>query len=666
MHERSEDRRTARSGQPPTSDELPIGKVFGGFKILAAIQRGGMGEVFLAERTADNDKVVLKRLLADYLEDDRYVRMFRSEAKVMSSLDHPNIVKVIDVPVIDGKQCLALEYVQGRNLAQILRRCRELNTVVPAQIALYVLIEVLRGLDYAHRFVLGDGRPLGLVHRDVTPGNILVAFDGQVKITDFGIAKSEMSSVSTTVGVVKGTTRYLSPEQIRGLPATQRSDLFSAAVVLVEALSGRALFDHGTVPPTLFAIVTGQRPKMTEVLPFEAPKLAQTLERALDLKPERRYRDARELLEALEDAQRALGRPIDRAGASVFLKELFRGTEQPFDGPDAENPWRLDAMDLTYLFEIQEAGFKPSGTPFDDKSDELERVKALLKAAVPGSKPLDASQFEEKTAPPDGSLAEGLSSPSALRSPSVRPPTKLDRPPPSDLDATDDVFNDRTQAVDDGMVVRESPKDLADDLRDVEPHRSLGSAYAEPPIERVATGGNEVIDVEAVLALEARLPEEPTSVERAPAPLRPIPAISPPQRKLRPRRWPIAVAFASGLAIGASPWLVARPARFDAWISSAEEAPVAVGQPALHHWLSVAHEGERRGAVEPPVMAVVDVRLPRGARVAIDGAWIEGRVPIVGLELAPGPHKILIAKKRYRKRIAIDLEPGTRVDLTRR
>jgi serine/threonine protein kinase len=634
----------------PTTEELPIGRVFGPYKILSAIQRGGMGELFLAERVDRRtpNKVVLKRLLADYLEDERYVRMFRSEAKVMSSLDHPNIVKVFDVPVIDGKQCLAMEYVQGRNLAQILRRCRELNTAIPPQVALHIVIDVLRGLDYAHNFVLDDGRPLGLVHRDVTPPNILVSFEGAVKITDFGISKSEMSSVSTTIGVVKGTTRYLAPEQIRGQAATPRSDIFSAAVVLVEVLTGEALFDHGTVPPTLFAIVTGQRKPIAELLPFPAPKLVVALERALDLHPDRRFRTAREFADALEEAERELGRPIEKNGLSTFLKELFRGAEQPHDLEEEIGPWKLDAMDLTYLFEVQELNaFKPevAASPYANRSDELQRVKALLKAAVPGANPLDADQFAEKRE----ELAGGLSSPSSVR----REPTRFDRPktepgppapvfrePLADTGDVADVFSDPTQTSGD---VESHTEDSVDIIR-IDPASLPEARLPTPPPVRVYEDRTHIV----------------------------------PETRRTPRRFAVPVAFVLGMAAGAAIWSqvgsrVAQPAaRVPATTATTEGDPPAI-YPSIQHARATAYEGVRPGVppppppppgIEPP--ARLTIRRPINARVRVNGQWLDGRTPIVDYAITPGEVRIEVVKRRQRKRYRVEARAGQSIDLTRR
>lgn len=673
------------------SEELPIGRIFGGYRIISAIQRGGMGELFLAERvTGNREKVVLKRLLADYLADERYVRMFLSEAKVMSSLDHPNIVKVIDVPVIDEKQCLAMEYVQGRNLAQILRRCRELNTAIPAQAALSIICEVLRGLDYAHNFVLGDGRPLGLVHRDVTPGNILISFDGEVKITDFGISKSEMSSVSTTVGVVKGTTRYLSPEQIRGQPATPRSDLFSASVVLVEALTGHALFDHGTVPPTLFAIVTGQRPPIAELLPFDAPKLAAVLERALDLNADRRHESADDLRKALDEARRQIGRPMDAAGLGSFVKELFRGSDS-VDYEDDDNPWHLDAMDLTYLFEVQEVNaFKSqAATPFGDRSDELERVRALLKQAVPGASPLDASQFEASSRRPS-SLAAGLSSPTGLR-PSRRQETRLDRAPlrderreagaqeprpgrgsarapdtqPSPVAQVDDLFGDKTQAVEAGMVEGEA-EDLSGDKPGTfdEVKRISMFPEPEPALEELR---EESLDEAKVMSM---IPEPKLRGE--------IITPGPARKPARTRPWALLLAFLFGATAGAFGWarghhllskevvkVVGAPSKATGSSSRIRPLPhPPVVYPSVPNHRAVAYEGTRPGARLPkPEPAIVRIFGPRGARVSLDGIWAKRRLPIRKLELAPGKHRIGVFKRRYKRVYDVELLPGQRIEL---
>ncbi|MCK6547281.1 serine/threonine protein kinase, partial [Myxococcota bacterium] len=315
------------------------------YRLVASIDKGGMGELFLAEAHAPGQApryVVIKRLLADLIDDDKYVAMFANEAEVMSKLDHPNIVRVFDLPVIDGTQCLAMEYVRGRNVQQILARTEDLGQHIPPPVVLRAMSLVLRGLDHAHNYKLPDGRPLDLVHRDVTPGNVLVSFDGDVKLTDFGIAKHQMSAVSTTVGIVKGKARYLAPEQILGEQATPRSDVFSAAGVTLEMLTGVPVFDKGSVPKTLYAIVHGERMDVEQALGFRAPLLVQLLNRALATDPKQRIQTARELADGFEAAARLLGKPVDRDGTGRWLRELYADVDDPLAKFD---PRHLEALE---------------------------------------------------------------------------------------------------------------------------------------------------------------------------------------------------------------------------------------------------------------------------------------------------------------------------------
>jgi serine/threonine protein kinase len=378
------------------------------YEIISTIQRGGMGELVLAELTREDGtqaKVVIKRLLSSLVSEASYVSMFASEAKLMASLEHPNIVRVYDVPIIDGKQCLAMEYIHGRNLRQILRKCQVLDRKIPRGFVLAIGLEVLKGLAYAHRHVQADGRPLDLVHRDVTPGNLLVGFDGAVKITDFGIAKSNLSEVRTRIGVVKGTTRYLSPEQIRGDVATPRTDLFALGNVLVEMLTGEPVFDRGSVPATLFAIAAGDRPPVSSLLPFFAPRLTATLERAMALHPDGRFPDAEAFSSALMESAHEVGGLRTQVELGTFLRALFEETSDLFD-PSKKD--RIESLDLNDVFELY--------GPVSLRSNELQGTDDVPKPGSDpqnalgrkgGAAPLDASQFSEEggvagRAPPKG------------------------------------------------------------------------------------------------------------------------------------------------------------------------------------------------------------------------------------------------------------------------
>lgn len=312
------------------------------YHIVGRLSRGGMGDILLAERRSlfESEMVVLKRLSRE-LEQAPYVAMFMTEARVMARLEHPNVVRLIDTPMVDGASCLALELVRGTNLYQLHKRARMEDDPLPVGVVLYIGLQILAGLEYTHSAKV-DGRPLELVHRDVKPGNILVSFDGEVKLTDFGISKSILSMQTTSQGVVKGTPHYLAPEQIRGGRATRRSDIFSLAVVLVEAATGVHLHKRDTLAGTLFAVTSKERPPISDLLPSP---LASVLERALALDPAERYGTAKEMADALLAAH-----PIDQTAARNALAKRvqtrFARTSPALAGPETKPIHRTGAFPL--------------------------------------------------------------------------------------------------------------------------------------------------------------------------------------------------------------------------------------------------------------------------------------------------------------------------------
>ena len=332
-----------------TAGAVGVGSEGRTYRLVAPIQRGGMGELFLAEMQRAGEppqRVVIKRLLSDLQDDERYIKMFRSEAAVMARLQHPNIVRLLDTPIVEQAQCLAMEFVYGRNVQQILRRHDLTDRAIPVQIALAIIVQGLRGLHHAHTFIEPDGRPLHLVHRDVTPGNLLVGYNGTAKLTDFGIAKSKMSLVSTTVGIVKGKARYLAPEQILGEPATPRSDVYSAAVVTVELLTGTPLFERGALPKTLHDIVHGERPSLSLVLPHIHPTLRTALDRALSVESRQRPATADAFAQLLLHAARHYGGLASSPDLGQYLQGVFHdrtplpplGSQIREAGPDENLP----------------------------------------------------------------------------------------------------------------------------------------------------------------------------------------------------------------------------------------------------------------------------------------------------------------------------------------
>ncbi len=232
------------------------------YTILGAIHRGGMGEILLARiEGADgfSRKVVLKGLLPALLEDDVSLELFRREARIMARLEHPNIVRVLDFTYVGDTPYLAMEYVRGRNFHQVIQRATMRGHKLPLRIAAHVVADALRGIHYAHHARDEDGRPLEIIHRDISPGNVLLGFFGEVKVTDFGIAKAVGARNLTGPRSIRGKARYAAPEVVRGETASVRSDIYAAGVVFAEAITGEPLWERRAVSQTLIQIVTESR-----------------------------------------------------------------------------------------------------------------------------------------------------------------------------------------------------------------------------------------------------------------------------------------------------------------------------------------------------------------------------------------------------------------------
>jgi serine/threonine protein kinase len=218
---------------------------FGKYFLLERINMGGMAEVFRAKAYGVEGferLVAVKKILPSISEDKEFIRMFIDEAKIAVQLSHANIAQVFDLGRVGGSYYIALEHVHGRDLRALYDRCREKSAPMPVAQACFIIQKVCEGLDYAHNKRHENGDELGLVHRDVSPQNVLVSFEGEVKIIDFGIAKAAGRCSRTQAGILKGKFAYMSPEQERGQAINRRSDVFSTGIVLYELLTGKRMF----------------------------------------------------------------------------------------------------------------------------------------------------------------------------------------------------------------------------------------------------------------------------------------------------------------------------------------------------------------------------------------------------------------------------------------
>ena len=299
---------------------------FGKYVLTERIGAGGMAEIFRATAfgvEGFTKQVCIKRILPTLTSDETFIRMFVDEAKIAVNLHHANIVQVFDLGRIGEHYFIAMELVAGRDLLAIINRCRKLRRRLPAPLVLQIIAEVCRGLDYAHRCKV-EGRPAGIIHRDVSPSNILVSWEGDVKVADFGIAKAAHKEQKTATGTLKGKYGYMSPEQVQGQPIDHRSDIFAAGVLLWESLVARRLFKGETDLETLEMVRAARVPQLPSQLNKAIPQRVDGIvKRALALHPQDRYQTAAEMAGDLADALYEMGQRADAGRLAAFMKEIF-------------------------------------------------------------------------------------------------------------------------------------------------------------------------------------------------------------------------------------------------------------------------------------------------------------------------------------------------------
>jgi serine/threonine-protein kinase len=299
---------------------------FGQYLLLKKLATGGMAELFLGKQLGIpgfEKPLVLKRILPHLSENDEFSTMFLDEARVAARLNHPRIVQIFDLGKEGDAYFIAMEYIRGQDLRKIVKRSQTLRERIPAGLAVQILVGVLEGLDHAHRKTDERGRPLNIVHRDVSPQNILVSYEGDVKLVDFGIAKASTQIYQTRVGILKGKYAYMSPEQAQGKPVDRRSDIFAAGILLWEITTGQRLFRQSSEIETLRKVIDCVIEKPSSVDPEVPPELEAIVLRALEREPAARYQDAREMQLALGDYLKSRGMVASSARLAEYMRRLF-------------------------------------------------------------------------------------------------------------------------------------------------------------------------------------------------------------------------------------------------------------------------------------------------------------------------------------------------------
>lgn len=312
--------------QPEMHSTEGMPRMLDRYQLLRKLAVGGMAELFLAKQSGlegFEKAVVVKQILRNLSKDQEFVSMFLDEARIAAKLSHPNVVQIYDLGKADGSYYIAMEYVSGRNCQHLIGKEAERGTFVPVEHTCQIIAGVCAGLHYAHNRKDFSGEPLSIIHRDVSPQNILVSFGGNVKVVDFGIAKASTQIAQTRAGVLKGKYAYMSPEQVRGSRMDHRSDIFSLGLVMYEMLTGKRPFERASGLDTLKAIVQDKPVNPREYNKTIPMAVVRILSRALEKDPSRRYKSAQEMQLALEEYLHSCENKTSTVRVSKYMKSLF-------------------------------------------------------------------------------------------------------------------------------------------------------------------------------------------------------------------------------------------------------------------------------------------------------------------------------------------------------
>ncbi|MBU0550394.1 serine/threonine protein kinase [Myxococcota bacterium] len=296
---------------------------FGDYQLLRPLGAGGMAEVYLAQRRRPKPVkglIALKRLLPHFAADERFINTLRDEARIASAIDHPHVARVLDFDEAEGIHFIAMEFIDGVDLAGVLRTLKRREARLPLEVALYICAAIAEGLAAAHQLTDGRGHPLNVIHRDVSPHNILLSYDGDVKLIDFGVAKAESNFTKTKSGVIKGKLRYMSPEQAMAGHLDARSDLFSLGMVLYKTVTGRLPF-MGENEFQIYDQILRKKPTPPRDIVEDLPELVDAIIlKSLRKDVEKRFGDAEEMARILRIALERVAPGFDARRLAAYLR----------------------------------------------------------------------------------------------------------------------------------------------------------------------------------------------------------------------------------------------------------------------------------------------------------------------------------------------------------
>jgi serine/threonine protein kinase len=414
-------------GRPAPGERLvttPKVYTLGKYQLFATLGRGGMADVFLAVALgpAGFNKLVVVKTLRNPDADPpaQALEMFLNEARLSARLNHPNVVHTYEVGEERGIYFIVMEYLEGQPLDRVLKRAMRAGGAVPSAWAARVVADGLQGLHHAHEMRDYDGSPLNIVHRDVSPHNVFVTYEGRVKLLDFGIAKAAMVSGLTATGMLKGKVAYMAPEQANGLSIDRRADLFSMGIVLWEAIAGRRLMAGDTPAATLVNVLQRSAPALSAVRPDVDKELERVVMRALAPSPADRYPTAQAMCDDLETYLHRVGGPVRSNEVGALVATMFEGTRAEMQQSVQAQMASLGSAPVTTRLSTLGAG-GVLGRPSDISGSDPMRPSASLPR-------LETPPAVRSRSPPP---RVGFGYPPAL--PEVPGSTSPSRPPPASI-----------------------------------------------------------------------------------------------------------------------------------------------------------------------------------------------------------------------------------------
>jgi serine/threonine protein kinase len=600
-------------------------EVLGQYELLSLMAAGGMAEIFLARQTGIRGfekLVVVKKILPALIRHKEFVEMFFDEARIAARLRHSNIVQIYDLGQSGDDYYIAMEYLEGESLREVVVQAFKVDNQLPPELAAFIIANICDGLDYAHKFRNETGKPLNIIHRDVSPNNIIILYSGGVKLVDFGVAKTAVQAHRTEVGVLRGKLSYMSPEQCLGKSLDHRSDVFSAGVVLWEMLAQRRLFKRETEHKTVKAVISAQVPPAMQYrreVPKELDAIAQ---RALEKDLKARYQSAGEMGDAIRDVLTKHKAIVGHQEIAIYMQSIFsEKAKQKHDlleklrsDPHAQVDLDTEDTSQSRFDAVMEGNFVDL-----DESDPL-----IVGAETAVTEDLVTEIPTTRLRPPDNT-------PTQLKEDVKEIPTSRVRPPA----VTPTVLE---------PLERELPS-------------SRRTAPAIPPFLETQEDGEEI----EIISPPTDMPTIRSEIPR--------------EVVVREKRWPLILALgAVTMVLAAGVTLLSLGDQEPGKIKGPDSASVA---PAIEQPPAEA-DPEEDFAIRPDKLVMLDISSkPSGCKVKVNGIQIPTDTPIKDLALDPGmQHSVTVicegAEPETRRvsgkpgeRVALDFSPAPRTGLLR-